>query len=164
MWCELHSANFAGMRSKMASKKNAADRASLGRLIFNQSPVVRCYLSMMWGGVLCMSLGCQCSPWTNSYAQLIDRINDHSPQCDRCYSPRFDLTRIGKADWCHGVNRQLCQCRCEENGSFETGCGDQIYPPSYPFVFPTDRLGTVGRPTSPSESPNSIPAAPAPLR
>jgi hypothetical protein len=156
------SAEFAGMGSQMADKQNDRGQALTGRLRIEPTRAAGRCLILIWACGLCFSLGCQCSPWTNSYAQLIDKINDHPPQCDRWYSSRFDLTRIGKADWCHGANRQLCRCRCEENGSFETGCDDHIYPTSYPFVFPTDRLGTGWRSASVTELPTAVPVASAP--
>ncbi len=58
--------------------------------------------------------GCQCCPLTDPYADAIDCIADHEHHFEVLYSPCYDLTRIGRPDWCQcGVNRLLCQCRCD---------------------------------------------------
>ncbi len=57
--------------------------------------------------------GCQCCPLTDHYADAVDCIADHEHGLEALYCPCYDLTRIGRPDWCHcGVNRYLCQCRC----------------------------------------------------
>jgi hypothetical protein len=55
---------------------------------------------------------CRCI--TDHYADIIDDVNDHSPTFDCLYCPAFDLTRIGKPDWCEcPMNRCLdWQCSC----------------------------------------------------
>lgn len=60
--------------------------------------------------VLC---GCQCSKFYNRYPDLIDDISDCPPRADKWYDPCFDLSRIGKPDWCScGFNRLWCRCGC----------------------------------------------------
>jgi len=61
--------------------------------------------------------GCQCVSLTEKYADHIDDISDHPPRLDWLYHPCFDLTRIGKPDWCQcPLNRLSCHRRCCDSG------------------------------------------------
>lgn len=57
------------------------------------------------------SSGCQCFKASNLYYNLIDDISDTQIYADRLYRPTWDLTRIGKPDWCSSrINRWWCKC------------------------------------------------------
>ncbi len=65
-------------------------------------------------GLMASMAGCQCCPLTDHYADAVDCIADHEHHFEGLYCPCYDLTRIGRPDWCHcGINHILCQCRCE---------------------------------------------------
>lgn len=58
-----------------------------------------------------VSSGCQCFNSSNLYYNLIDDISDTQIYADRFYRPTWDLTRIGKPDWCASrFNRWWCKC------------------------------------------------------
>ncbi|MCA9006131.1 MAG: hypothetical protein KDA70_12740 [Planctomycetaceae bacterium] len=58
--------------------------------------------------------GCQCFRASNVYYNLIDDISDTQLYADRFYRPTWDLTRIGKPDWCQSrFNRWWCKC-CDD--------------------------------------------------
>jgi hypothetical protein len=64
--------------------------------------------------LLLVLTGCQCCSITEPYQDRIDVIADREGRWDALYSPAFDLTRIGRPDWCsYPVNHWLCPCRCE---------------------------------------------------
>lgn len=55
--------------------------------------------------------GCQCFKASNLYYNLIDDVSDTQIYADRFYRPTWDLTRIGKPDWCSSrFNRWWCKC------------------------------------------------------
>ncbi|QDV53613.1 hypothetical protein [Gimesia fumaroli] len=60
---------------------------------------------------LIVSSGCQCFKASNLYYNLIDDVSDTQIYADRFYRPTWDLTRIGKPDWCQSrFNRWWCKC------------------------------------------------------
>ena len=60
---------------------------------------------------LIVSSGCQCFKASNRYYNLIDDVSDTQIYADRFYRPTWDLTRIGKPDWCQSrFNRWWCNC------------------------------------------------------
>lgn len=66
--------------------------------------------------------GCQCSPLTAKYADLIDDISDQPFRLDPLYIPALDVNRIGRPDWCQcplnrlwcGYGCRNCCSRCQE--------------------------------------------------
>jgi hypothetical protein len=74
--------------------------------------------------------GCQCCPALDCYAGVIDDISDHECELDPLYCPCFDLTRIGKPDWCECcINRVLWGTHCCEECYYgcERGCCDDPF-------------------------------------
>lgn len=64
--------------------------------------------------VVAGACGCQCWCVYEPYADAVDCIADHEHHLDPLYRPWYDLTRIGRPDWCQcGLNRALCRCACE---------------------------------------------------
>ena len=61
--------------------------------------------------LIIVSSGCQCFQASNRYYDLIDDVSDSEIYVDRFYRPTWDLTRIGKPDWCQSrINRWWCKC------------------------------------------------------
>lgn len=57
--------------------------------------------------------GCQCFSVNELVYDGIDAINDCPPTFDECYHARWDLTRIGRRDWCASrLNRLWCGDSC----------------------------------------------------
>ena len=55
--------------------------------------------------------GCQCFRASNLYYNMIDDVSDTQLYADRFYRPTWDLTRIGKPDWCRSrFNRWWSKC------------------------------------------------------
>lgn len=81
--------------------------------------------------------GCQCCPLTDCYGNVVDDVNDHHIYFDRVYNPRFDLTRMGKPDWCSPINRMFCWRNCDANGCYDRYDKCNVYPPLYPYEFPS---------------------------
>jgi hypothetical protein len=88
------------------------------------------------GAAMLLASGCQCCPLFDCYANAIDDINDTHIYFDRCYNPKYDLTRMGKPDWYSRWNRFFCP-RCAINGSYDRYDDCTLYPPLYPFEFPS---------------------------
>lgn len=66
--------------------------------------------------LIIVSSGCQCFQASNRYYNLIDDVSDSEVYVDRFYRPTWDLTRIGKPDWCQSrFNRWWCKC-CDNCG------------------------------------------------
>jgi hypothetical protein len=82
--------------------------------------------------------GCQCCPWTDCYGNVVDDINDTHIYFDRVYNPRWDLTRMGKPDWCGPINRLFCRRNCNPNGCYDRYDDCNLYPPLYPYEFPSN--------------------------
>ena len=80
--------------------------------------------------------GCQCCPLFDYYANVVDDINDTHLYVDRLYNPRFDLTRMGKPDWCSPLNSHFCR-RCCNNGCYDGYDDCNLYPPVTPYNFPS---------------------------
>ncbi len=60
------------------------------------------------------SAGCQCCSCTERFADFTDKISSRECRSEIFYSPSYDLTRIGRRDWCQcGFNSWLCPCRCD---------------------------------------------------
>ena len=89
------------------------------------------------GLVLTLTCGCQCCPLFDCYANTIDDVNDTHVYFDRWYNPRFDITRMGKPDWCSPFNRHLCQ-RCCNGGCYDRFDECTLYPPLYPYEYPSN--------------------------
>lgn len=81
--------------------------------------------------------GCQFCPLTDYYGNAVDDINDTHVYFDRVYNPRFDLTRIGKPDWCGPFNRLFCRRGCV-NGCYDRYDDCNLYPPLHPYSFPSN--------------------------
>jgi hypothetical protein len=83
--------------------------------------------------------GCQCCFLYEPYADAVDCVADHEHHFDRLYRPWYDLTRIGRPDWCQcPLNRALCPCACQR-------CKPMPHiidptPSSYPQEPPQERL------------------------
>lgn len=56
--------------------------------------------------------GCQSCWLTEPYACRVDRISDHEHHYEALYSPRWDLNRIGRSDWC-SYRHLICRSACE---------------------------------------------------
>ena len=80
--------------------------------------------------------GCQCCPLFDHYANVVDDVSDTHVYFDRVYNPKFDLTRMGKPDWCSPINSLLCR-RCCNNGCYDRYDDCNLYPPLTPFDFPS---------------------------
>src|SRR5690606_13703839 len=92
------------------TKRSAARREHHGRGMELMQGAIRTGLAITLLTVLC---GCQCSKFYNRYPDLIDDVSDCPPRADKWYDPCFDLSRIGKPDWCScGFNRLWCRCGC----------------------------------------------------
>ncbi len=70
--------------------------------------------SLMLAAVLAMA-GCQCCACTEHWGDVADLVSSRECRAEAFYSPAYDLTRIGRRDWCQasGINRWLCPCRCD---------------------------------------------------
>lgn len=88
--------------------------------------------------------GCQCSPLTAKYADVIDDINDHPFQMDPLYVPTLDVNRIGRPDWCQSrLNRLWCSFGCRNCCSCcREGAGMQ-YQPSEMGPYQPGEMGPV---------------------
>lgn len=63
--------------------------------------------------VITAAAGCQCIGLTEKYQDKIDRIANHEPHLDRFYKPTWDVSRIGRPDWCQSpINRWWCGKNC----------------------------------------------------
>ncbi|WP_010584883.1 hypothetical protein [Schlesneria paludicola] len=89
------------------------------------------------GMVLALTTGCQCCPVFDSYANVVDDVNDTHLYFDRWYNPRWDITRMGKPDWCSAFNRRFCE-RCCNNGCYDRYDECNLYPPLYPYEYPSN--------------------------
>ncbi len=68
-------------------------------------------LSLM--GLLVIISGCQCTPMTARYGDVIDDISDRKLELERFYVPGLDVSRIGMPDWRgFGWNHKLGKCKC----------------------------------------------------
>jgi len=69
------------------------------------------FLSLM--GLMAIISGCQCTPMTARYGDVIDDISDSKLELERFYEPGLDVSRIGMPDWRRfGWNHKLCKCKC----------------------------------------------------
>ncbi len=110
---------------------------------------------------LALGSGCQCSPLFDGYANVIDDASDRHLYFDRLYNPKFDLTRMGKADWYSRFNSFWCP-RCTTNGSYDRFDDCSLYPPLHPYQFPGNVMPppTVRTERIPAElDPDAIPMA-----
>ncbi len=114
--------------------------------------------------------GCQCCPLFDRYANVVDDANDTHLYFDRIYNPKLDITRMGKPDWCSPWNRFFCR-RCCNNGCYDRFDDCYLYPPQYPYEFPsyvmpppTVRTSRVPDPADPDAipTPNSQATQPPP--
>lgn len=87
------------------------------------------YQRMVVVGLMLFGLaGCQCCRLTEHYADAIDCVSDHECCLDPLYHPCYDLTRIGRSDWCAcWANRLLCRCRCERCKPVACAAGYEAY-------------------------------------
>ncbi len=64
-------------------------------------------------GLMAIISGCQCTPMTSRYGDVIDDISDSKLELERFYEPGLDVSRIGMPDWRRfGWNHKLCKCKC----------------------------------------------------
>jgi hypothetical protein len=117
------------------------------------------------GIVIALASGCQCCPWYDSYANVVDDASDTHVYFDHLYNPRLDLTRMGKPDWCSPFNRFFCK-RCCNNGCYDRYDECNLYPPFYPNQLPssimpppTVRTSRLPKPADPDEMPISTPSS-----
>lgn len=87
-----------------------------------------------------MATGCQCCRSFDTYAAAVDHVADRNGNANCWYSPKYDLTRIGKPDWCGTAPSWLCPCRCQEEGCYTPPKGCQPYPQSGPSYYPNDAV------------------------
>ena len=65
-------------------------------------------------GLLVIISGCQCTPMTARYGDVIDDISDSKLELERFYKPGLDVSRIGMPDWRgFGWNHKLHKCKCQ---------------------------------------------------
>lgn len=109
------------------------------------------------------SSGCQCCRLFDRYAGVIDDISDHECNAQYFWTPKWDLTRIGKADWCGTKCRVCggCQQRCNEEGCYTPPCRCHPYPQAYPYVYPNDALQRGQWQDVPQNGPQAPAAVPA---
>lgn len=86
--------------------------------------------------IISLISGCQCCSLFDHYANVVDDVNDTHVYFDRCYNPKYDLTRMGKPDWCSPLNGFFCR-RCCNNGCYDGYDDCNLYPPLTPFEFPS---------------------------
>ena len=91
----------------------------------------------MVGLALMVASGCQCFPPYNYYANAVDDASDTHLYFDRWYTPRLDLTRMGKPDWNGSFNRFWCRCYAQ-NGTYDQFDDCNQYPPIWPYAFPSN--------------------------
>ena len=113
--------------------------------------------------------GCRVSPLLNPYANVIDDVNDTHLYFDNWYNPRLDISRAGKPDWCSSpansrLGRNICYLGCYDK---HDDCNQ--YPPSNPYMFPSNTMPepkvwtpASKQPTAPLASPTEMPPSPAP--
>jgi len=120
--------------------------------------------------VLTLASGCNCCPLMDPYFNAVDDVNDHHVYFDRCYNPRFDITRAKKPDWCSPFNRMFCKRGCT-NGCYDRYDDCNLYPPVYPYQLPSNvmpppvvRTKRIPRPldTELEYMPDATPDVPAP--
>ena len=87
--------------------------------------------------LLALVSGCQCCPLFDHYTNVVDDATDTHLYFDHCYNPRFDITRMGKPDWCSPFNRMFCR-RCCNNGCYDRYDDCNLYPPLTPYDFPSN--------------------------
>jgi hypothetical protein len=86
--------------------------------------------------IFSLTSGCQCCPLFDHYANVIDDVNDTHVYFDHCYNPKFDITRMGKPDWCSPLNSHFCR-RCCKNGCYDRYDDCNLYPPLTPQELPS---------------------------
>jgi hypothetical protein len=105
--------------------------------------------------------GCRCSPLLNPYANAVDDLSDKHVYFDNWYHPRFDISRAGKPDWCGTNGRRHGWYGCGEGawGRFDE-C--HLYPPRYPYEFPSQRFinSADAEPQKESSKPPTLEPAP----
>jgi hypothetical protein len=78
---------------------------------------------------LMMAAGCQCAPLTDPYLDAVDYLADRELELDALYHPAFDLTRIGRPEWCCcRMNWRWCRRGCTHR--------PPVVPPPPPIVVP----------------------------
>ena len=86
--------------------------------------------------MISLCAGCQCCPLFDQYANVVDNASDTHLYFDHLYNPKFDLTRMGKPDWCSPLNNHFCR-RCCTNGCYDGYDDCNLYPPLTPYNFPS---------------------------
>lgn len=81
--------------------------------------------------------GCQCCPLFDCYANAVDDASDTHFYFDHFYNPHFDITRMGKPDWCCPMNSHFCR-RCCNNGCYDRYDECNLYAPLVPYEFPSN--------------------------
>jgi hypothetical protein len=85
--------------------------------------------------VLGASAGCRCFPGFDRYADFIDDVGDDECTLEGFYSPRWDISRAGRPDWCGPVNRWFGGCVCCQ-GTWDRANECWRYPPQHPYWYP----------------------------
>ena len=99
---------------------------------------------MTWG-----LTGCRCCFLVDAGGDVVDLLQDYPVIYDTCYSPRLDVSRAGKPDWCGPINRRLGCCRCAGVPEWTRHDDCWLYPPGYPSEFPGQSFPGRGPAVSP---------------
>lgn len=96
--------------------------------------------------------GCHCCALTACYDRVIDEVGDHDSAFECWYSPRCDISRLGKPDYGGPLHRMLCR-HCNE-GCYRRESRCVVYQQSCPYVFPGFSVPVAGQIT---DNPETLP-------
>ena len=138
--------DFDGRRPSLADNLVSIDKTVQGHLVdwsISKSSLwrkVSVWMKTRWITIVAVIFplisGCQCCPLFDHYANVVDDVNDTHLYLDRCYNPKFDITRMGKPDWCSPFNSHFCK-RCCQNGCYDRYDDCNLYPPLTPYDLPS---------------------------
>lgn len=105
--------------------------------------------------------GCRCFPGFACYANFMDDVADDDWCFDQWYTPRLDISRAGKPDWCGPINRTLSPCRCCGKGTWGWADPCWRYPGRTPYYYPGQVVPPPGMlMMNPAEPPAAVPVTP----
>ena len=105
--------------------------------VWKMGAVVKQHCGFVAAFALALISGCQCCPVFDRYANVIDDLNDKHVYFDHFYNPKCDISRMGRPDWNSPLHSRLYQ-RCCNNGCYDRYDECHVYPPQYPYVFPSN--------------------------
>ena len=93
-------------------------------------------------GLLAIISGCQCTPFTARYGNVIDDLSDSKLEMERFYQPGLDVSRVGMPDWRrYRWNHLLCKCKCR---LCRSGCHPVEYPAYYTLRYHAGQAKKMG--------------------